>query len=397
MFTRRKFIAATGLTGVAAAGSWAVTSNATATPISAEVPETCEVLLENEGDRNLTAYITGLEFGTDRPIFVQADSTVYYLEDTSETETPLPEDCSIPVNGSTTVTIPRMHGSRIYFISDDELEFFVNPGPALVEPSFDNEEDTNFSKTWSFCEFTFNDVQLFINISYVDLVTNLPIGLTLEGHETNTVESLPDGALENIASDMAEQADADGRPWDDLILTGDDGELLRVISPQNLPEDAFGDYWDGYVDEVWDRYTDTDLVVDIQGGRGEFAGRAEGDELVFEDGSRFEKPNALDIFSCDSGPFTNNPDDSDEKKGILARLAAAFNRSTLRDIELQPNGATAEDYYQTEVTNHYARIVHDNSPIGYAFPYDDVNPDDHPDQSGAAWDGNPQLLTVRAR
>ncbi|CAO0830443.1 hypothetical protein SMICM17S_11715 [Streptomyces microflavus] len=47
----------------------------------------------------------------------------------------------------------------------------------------------------------------------------------------------------------------------------------------------------------------------------------------------------------------------------------------------QPNGTSVADYYRTPVTNHGPRVVHANSPIGYAFPYDDVAPDGEPDVS----------------
>lgn len=60
----------------------------------------------------------------------------------------------------------------------------------------------------------------------------------------------------------------------------------------------------------------------------------------------------------------------------------------------QPNGTSVADYYQGAVTNHWSRVVHANTPIGYAFPYDDVRPDGQPDVSGAANDGNPRRFTV---
>jgi hypothetical protein len=79
---------------------------------------------------------------------------------------------------------------------------------------------------------------------------------------------------------------------------------------------------------------------------------------------------------------------------VLARLAAGFNRSTLLTHADQPNGATAADYYKDATTNHWARVVHANTPVGYAFPYDDVRPDGQPDVSGAANDPNPRRFTI---
>jgi hypothetical protein len=295
-----------------------------------------------------------------------------------------------------------MYGARVYFVRDDTLDFFLNPGPALIEPAFETPADPNYGKTWSFCEFTFNPAQLYANISYVDLVTALPIGLTLEGDATHTVAPLPDGAVGRIAADLTAQAARDGQPWDRLVVRGTGGEVLRVISPQNLMAPYFDqpdrmpfrDLWSSYIDEVWQKYRAADLRIDLQGGRGVFTGRVSGDTLTFTGGHSFAKPTSKDVFTCNHGPFANNPGDPDDKKGLLARLAAGFNRSLMLTHPDQPNGAGSADYYQGSVTNQWARVVHANSPIGYAFPYDDVRPDGQPDVSGAANDGNPRRFTV---
>lgn len=398
MLSRRKLLTTTGVAGAVAATSplWTPGLHSSASAETLDAPQSCELVLENRGAGTLRAYITGHEFASGDWILVRADSSVYRLQEPGQAGTPLPVDCAIPVEAATTITLPRMFGARVYFVAEDTLEFLVNPGPALVEPAFSNPTDSNYAKTWSFCEFTFNDQQMFVNISYVDLVTALPIGLTLEGDTTTTVAPLPDGAVDAIAAGLRSQAQADGRGWDRLVLAGDGGTVLRCVSPQSLGSAGFDGYWDSYVDQVWRKYTDTDLRVDIQAGRGVYTGRVSGDTLVFDDGSGFARPVTTDIFTCNSGPFANNPADSDVKKGILARLAAACNRSTILDVADQPNGAKAGDYYRGDTTNHWSRIVHANSPIGYAFPYDDVCPDGEPDQSGAASDANPRRLTISA-
>jgi hypothetical protein len=406
MISRRTLLAVTGAAGVVAASSpwWRRFGLATA----AAAPATCELALVNRSGSAVNAYVTGREFGTDRMMLLLADGRPYHLEEPPGPVTPLPVDAAIPLNPAgadpVVLTLPRMYGSRIYLVRDDVLDFAVNPGPALVEPALHNPADAAFEKTVAFCEFTFNDVQLYINLSYVDLVTALPIGIRLQGNGDKSVAALPDGAVETIATDLEAQADRDGHPWDGLVLRGGDGRILRVMSPQNLMAPFFGqpeqmpfrDYWDAYVDEVWRRYRDTDLRVDLQGGRGVLTGRVRDDRLVFDDGSAFARPASRDIFTCDHGPFTNNPADSDAKKGLIARISAAFNRSTIHDHAEQPNGAPVEAFYAHATTNHYSRAVHANSPIGYAFPYDDVTPDGVPDQSGAANDGEPVRLTVAA-
>lgn len=404
MISRRMF-----LTGTAAAAT-ALTYPAWGSALSPRAkaaPPTCELALENRSlPGTVHAYVTGHAQDTNQWVLLRADGSVYRPDSPSAPQTPLPVDCAIPLKGAgagpVVLTLPQMYGARVYFVRDDKLDFFLNPGPSLVEPAFATQADPNYGRTWSFCEFTFNPQQLFANISYVDLVTALPIGLTLEGDETHTVAPLPDGALKKIADDLTAQAARDGQPWDKLIIRGSDGEVLRVISPQTVmapyfdrpAEMPFRDVFDDYIDKVWEKYRSADLKVDLQGGRGVLTGRVNGNVLSFTGGHSFARPASKDIFTCNHGPFANNPGDPDDKKALLARIAAAFNRTTLLTHPDQPNGATTADYYRDPATNHWSRVVHANTPIGYAFPYDDVRPDGQPDVSGAAFDGNPRRFTV---
>ncbi|SDJ75879.1 glycoside hydrolase family 64 protein [Streptomyces indicus] len=413
MISRRLFLTGAGASAAAAAASLAVPSwtAGAAAPSSraagAAAPATCELALENKSlSGTVRAYVTGHEQGSGAWVLLRADGGIYRPESPSAPQTPLPVDCAIPLNPAgappKVVTLPQMYGARVYFVRDDTLDFFLNPGPGLVEPAFATPADPNYGKTWSFCEFTFNPQQLFANISYVDLVTALPIGLRLEGDATHTVAPLPDGAVDRIAADLQAQAARDGQPWDQLVIRAGDGKVLRCISPQNLmapyfdrPDQMpFRDVWNGYIDRVWEKYRGEDLRIDLQGGRGVFTGRVSGDTLTFTGGHSFPKPTSKDVFTCNHGPFTNNPADPDDRKGLLARLAAGFNRSIMLTHPDQPNGVTAGDYYRDATTNHWSRIVHANAPIGYAFPYDDVRPDGQPDVSGAAHDGNPRRFTV---
>ncbi|MFF0521855.1 beta-1,3-glucanase family protein [Actinomadura nitritigenes] len=393
MVTRRSFLAAAGTAALAVPFGRGLLGG----PAFA-APSTCGLTLANHGSAPVSAYITGREQGTGRLMLLRADSTPYYPPSPSAPQTPLPVDCSIPVGagGAADLTLGQMYAARIYFVKNDKLDFYVNPGPALVEPAFANPADSNYLKTWSFCEFTFNPAQLFANISYVDLLTALPIGLDLAGDSAHTVAPAPAGAADAVADALVAQKNADGQPWDRLVIR-DGGGVLRVIAPQGYMANnpgAFSSYWDGYVGRVWDKYAGTDLNVDLQGGRGVFTGRVTGGVLAFNDGSTFARPASKDVFTCNDGPFANDPSDSDIKKGLLARIAAAFNRSTILSSADQPNGTLESDYYKDPTTDHWARIVHAHTPIGYAFPYDDVCPDGQPDVSGAAGDGDPRRLTV---
>lgn len=383
MISRRSFL------GLSAATLATATVLPLARTAAAATPATFGLNLVNRsGSGTVYAYVTGTT-PDGRLVLLRADGTPYHPDSPSAPTTPLPVDCAIPVGTSTQVAVPKMAGARVYVVTDAKLDFFLDPGPHLVHPSFLNASDPNFAKNWSFSEFTFNDTQLFANISYVDFV-GIPMGLSLTttGSGTKTVAGLPSGSLDAICAALTAQ----GGSWGELVQTGSGGNL-RALSPHHHA-DRFAGYLDGYIDQVWQKYAGTDLVVDSQNpGLGTFTGRVSGGQLTFGSES-FAKPVTADVWSCDSGPFAIPAGASEARKSIIPRLAAALNRTTLL---ADPNQPTAEDpatFYQGDATNHYARIVHAKLPDnrGYAFPYDDVSPG--PDFSGAVYAGDPEVLTV---
>ncbi|NBH10820.1 glycoside hydrolase family 64 protein [Amycolatopsis sp. SID8362] len=383
MISRRSFL---GL-------SAATLATATVLPLArsayAATPDTFGLkFVNNSGSGTVYAYVTGTT-PDGKLVLLRADGTPYYPASPGAPTTPLPEDCAIPIASGAQVTVPKMGGARVYVVTDAKLDFFLDPGPNLVHPSFLNSGDANYGKNWSFSEFTFNDTQLFANISYVDFV-GIPMGLSLTtaGSGTSTVQGLPAGSVDQIASSL----NALGGEWPGLVQTGGGGNL-RVLSPHHHAS-RFGGYLDAYIDQVWAKYEGTDLVVDSQNpGVGKFTGRVSGGQLVFGAES-FAKPATADVWSCDSGPFALAAGASDARKAIVPRLAAALNRTTLLANPNQPTDEDPAKFYQGDVTNHYARIVHSKLPDnrGYAFPYDDVSPG--PDFSGAVFAGDPEVLTI---
>jgi hypothetical protein len=383
VLSRRTFL------GVSAAALtapvWPGFATAAATPATFTLS-----LVNNSGSGTVYAYVTGTT-PDNRLVLIAADGTPYYPPSPSATLTPLPVDCAIAVGSGRQVSVPKMAGARIYLVTDAKLDFFLNPGPALVHPSFLNTADSNFAKNWSFAEFTFNDVQLFANISYVDFVA-LPLGIALSttSSGSQSVPGLPSGSAAAIANDLAAQ----GSNWSKLVQTGSDGRVLRVLSAQHAA-DQFAGYLDGYIDQVWQKYAGQPLTVDSQNpGLGVFTGTVSGNALTFDNGESFAKPVTADVWSCDSGPFAITAGASDARRAIIPRLAAALNRTTLLANANQPGGEDPAQFYRNAATNHYARVVHSRLPDnrGYAFPYDDVTPG--PDFSGSVFAGDPETLSV---
>lgn len=363
------------------------------------------VLENNTGAGALFAHITGR---SENGLFaLQADGkTAYYPESPSETQQPFAADCAINVGSpgqSRTVTVPRLSGARIWFCRGQPLTFLLNPGPSIVEPSPSNPSDPNYELDWGFCEFTLNQYELYVNVSYVDFVS-LPIGLALTnaGGLRRTVPGLPTDALASVSSALEAQGASDGAGWERLVVRRKDGgAVLRALSPnvaRVLFPGLFDGYYADYVSRAWSRYESETLTVNTQFTWGDVTGRLSGDGLAFssEDVGTFAKPSAADIFSCSTGPFAAGPGVSDARLNVGARLAAALNRSTLLLNPVQPEGEDVASYYREPVTNHYSRICHDVSleSRGYAFPYDDVGSSKGHDQSGFLNDPNPRLLTV---
>jgi len=246
---------------------------------------------------------------------------------------------------------------------------------------------------------TFNSFELFANISYVDFVS-LPISLTLLNTSgvTKNVSGIPANGLDTICSGLRAQHAADGASWDQLIVSKN-GTNLRALSPNTgivMNPSLFSSYYDTYVQAVWAEYSTVSLTIDTQVQWGTVTGTVINGFLTFPGVGAFSQPSAANIFNCSTGPFAASPTNTDEMGNITARLAAAFNRSTLLFDSFQPGGESIANYYKTNPTNHYSRIVHEANTDGrgYAFPYDDVGPTGGQDQSGSVSDGSPARLTI---
>ncbi|GAB7366894.1 hypothetical protein MBLNU230_g1255t1 [Neophaeotheca triangularis] len=365
------------------------------------MPDSLRIALKNDSEtENVYVYITGIAIQHNgQRCFIKANAKdLYFPQDVSAIGTQLAEDCAIPLGkpGETKhVTIPQIAGGRLWITMNSKLTFLLNPGPALVEPSVLNPSDPNAGVNFGFVEFTLNDAQLYANISYVDFVPRVPIAISLQqasGQVQRVAGMAPDG-LDRLAESMKQQAQQDGKPWDKLIVRHDK-KNLRVLNATHggAVGGSFDGYFEPYVEEVWQKYASgAQMQIDTQAGPGVLNGSVKGNELDIG-GEKFQKPNTADILGCNSGPFTTGS--SPVRNAIIPRLAAAFVRSTLHEVERHPS--QPETFYNHPITNHYARLVHEHNldRKGYAFAYDDVQPDEGEDQSGKVNAGDPELFTI---
>lgn len=394
------------------------------------MPDSLDIQLQNQTDSDqVWAYITGINIPTGQRVLLRADGrSLYHPSQVGQVGTPLAEDCAIPLGppGSTVVAhLPtQMAGGRVWFARGARLTFLLNPGPALVEPSVLNPSDPNARVDFAFAEFTLNADQLFANVSYVDFAPRLPVSLTLRtrGGAVQHVSGMPADGVGRIAAALREQARRDGRPWDKLVVQGEGeggggdpgaGLPLRVLNPSHgdAVGASFAGYFEPYIDEVWARYSANHsggprrkVRINTQAAAGVVTGYVThhaGGELVFEghegEGS-FAKPTTADVLGCNSGPFTTGP--SPFRNSVIPRLAAAFQRSA---FGTEGPGAGGDEhpsdpatFYTRDPTNHYCRVLHEVNldGKGYAFAYDDVQPDGGADQSGKVNAGDPETFIV---
>ena len=362
---------------------------------------TLSISFVNQSTSNTVyGYVTGLAINKNNaPYLLQADGkTPYFPSSPTSTGQPLQANCAIPLGGggsTVTITIPPTAGGRVWFSIGTPLTFLINPGPALVEPSVTNASDPNVNIQWAFCEFTFDSSQLYANISYVDFVS-VPIALQLTNRSgaVQTVSGMRYNGLDTICSQLQQQTKSDGvAGWGQCVVTKN-GKNLRALSPNNVKVtngSAFNNYFEPYVEQVWQRYATQQLSLNTTAVTESGTVNAKSGELAFGSES-FPKPSTSDVLSCNSGPFATGADTT--RNIIIPQLAAAFNRSTLTQTSSIPSPLGT--FYQGSVTNHYARIVHANQidGRGYAFPYDDVNPTDAGDQSGEVNDPNPASWVI---
>ncbi|KAM0227983.1 hypothetical protein ACHAPO_011109 [Fusarium lateritium] len=365
-------------------------------------------LVNNFSNNTVKAYVTGLDYDGKVFFALRDGSFVYPDARGSRVPVKVTKDVSIrlPVKGeSLRIMLPSfIRSGRIYF-SNDDLMFFVvdlGGGNSLVQPSVTNLRDPNANVNWGFVELTYIKNLLYANISYVDFV-GLVLGMILVERDgnTQTTAGLEAGAVIKICDDLVRQRKMDNHKWTSLCIADTSGRPIRVLSPGNqhvVDPEVFRGYWKAYVDDVWERYATSDLMINTQSQLGIVKCRVVNHKLkcAGHEGE-LSKPNDEDIWGCNTGPFAISENDSPIHVAVVPRLCAGFVRSTLLlDGGFTQPSLGQTSYYTVNPTNHYSRIIHkyEVDGKGYAFSYDDVNPDNDEDASGVVSSDNVHLLTI---
>ena len=312
-------------------------------------------------------YVVGTDLSTGQQVYLRGDGAKVPVSSGLNGPDGF-ADLSIPLvaDGDTTVNLPSMSG-RVYVSIGAKIKFKVvtdgNGRAALQHPAGWVSTDPSYNVLHDFMEFTLNDAGMFCNVTMVDMFS-IPMSLTLRGQQSQTTGTLVTNGRANIFGAISAISE-----FRSLVVGS-----LRVIAPgHGIDAGLFSStYFDPYVNDVWSKYSSTDLRVHVPSGT--YTGRVSGGQLVFNNGVRaFARPSTRDILYCDGALNAGAANAADPSPPVAAVLGAAFNRSTVRDY---PDQATTDPntFYKTSVSNHYSRVIHENTQDhkAYGFAFDDV-------------------------
>jgi hypothetical protein len=351
---------------------------ATAAPAQAIGPDILPVTVTNNSGRGdaVYLYVIGINLNTGRLGYVNAAGAFTPWSGGQNPPSPAP-DVSIAGagnGGSSTIRFPRGFSGRAYFSFGEKLKFFLTPD-GLVQPAPWASGDANYNILFDWSEFTYNNDGLWINSSQVDMFA-VPHAVTVTGSSgvTKRTGDVVANGRDNTINAIRAQAG-----WANTVYTRSDGTVLRVLAPGKAAGAGLfsATYLDGYITSAWNAYTTKTLTVVPFGDQPtiRYFGRTSGNVMNFTNSAgqqvaSFNKPSSANVWGCDGNLHAPN----DQVVGPISRtLCAALNRGTLGTIDTQPS-LNAADFYRSNPTNQYAKIIHANMVDGkaYAFAFDDV-------------------------
>ncbi len=326
-------------------------------------------------------------------------------------------DYNIPVPAEgLTMKLPLMSSGRVYVSVGEKIKTQLNKPvlptdpPALwVAPSgWSNKDEPNFKTLWDWVEYDYKISPdsglpgMGINKTEVQMVA-LPFTISMTGSTTGTqTVGAKEGARSALFGEIAADLDFKG-----LIVpgtaTGTTVSPIRVVSPDNgiynVKNNIPGvptfplDYYDSYIDQVWEKYRDEDLTM-VTSAFGTFVGRVNAqDQLVFrQDGQRsvtIPKPTSADVIIGNGALIADVANAAPGREQDIVRehastLSANFNRSTLLISSTMyrtyaPGIFDPATFYANLPTNLYSKLIHAHSlptekaPYGaaYGFGFDD--------------------------
>ena len=289
----------------------------------------------------------------------------------------------------------KYYGTRIYVSIGSPMKMTVNStADGYIQPNLENPSDPNLAISFDWFEMTYDPipqpsnpgldtVPFGGNMSQLDCFS-IPMSFTIKGVLGTTAQrgiTLGQGSSSGVASrdDLINKylnAPNIADPFKKLAqIVG--GNIVRLISPYHSSlfksGGAYANYFDDYLNTIWNYYTLNELdAYDQQGGQGNhYTGRVANNVLTFyRNGAgpyTMSKPTTYDVFTC-SGAFLPGSTDAN---AFGAQFSAAINRNVATDPS---SWILSDNYYQGEPANDWAKFWHEVSidHLAYGFGFDDV-------------------------
>lgn len=292
-----------------------------------------------------------------------------------------------PLAQKKSVTIPAIDSARILMSVGGPMYIQVNvdingkigyAGANVANPS-----DPNTNVIFDFGEMAIlpkgdRNQGIFINTSRVDQF-GFPLKLRLQGlngYDQTVGEALLETRDQLFAKFIAET------PAEFSSLAQAPYAPYRIVAPshatfQNGQVNA--NYLQPYIDAVWARYRDEDLVFTLA-NLGTFHGRVSGDRFTFTGGTQNDtyfingKPSTSMVFLGNGflDDTSGGPTDAGTQLQIQAQICAALNRHV---VEQPANWYVQSAHHPAgQAGNWFSKFWHEHSinQLAYGFAYDDV-------------------------
>jgi hypothetical protein len=290
--------------------------------------------------------------------------------------------------------LPQLFSGRIYVALGSPLAIKIladeNNNIGYAGPNPQNGTDPNNNINFDWYEFTYNSNALFMNTTQVD---EFGFPLLLDIYGSNHSWHRQTGITQRRADLFAAYAGEVSSAFQPVPSS-----TFRIMSPAKgsfAAGQPNGNFFDSYVNEVWNFYSSNSLVLNMFSNSRQFVGKVQGDKLVFTEtdlkngafvGGTYTvgKPTTQDILQGSGALATGNS----VELAIEAQICAAFNRHVMEDVS---KWTTPSAWYAAAPSNEYARFWHDHgvSGLAYGFAYDDVS-----DQSSSIVAPQPEHMVL---
>jgi Beta-1,3-glucanase/Carbohydrate binding module (family 6)/Secretion system C-terminal sorting domain len=286
-----------------------------------------------------------------------------------------------------TFTLPYIAGCRVFISQGQQLYlyFFGASGApsGYAAPDFQNPNDPNKGIRYEFIELTNNQYGFFGNHTRVDSY-HYPMGLELWGNGGYYKRA---GELKSHADILAAYQSFAPTEFQGLRNATNGTITCPGKSAPFQAGGAYANYFGGYIDAIWNKYVNEDLIF-YAGDAGVFKGRVSNGRLTVvgqsggfagRTGIVSRKPTTQEVLEG-KGVLDQRVGDGDLDLVIQSQLCAAINRHVVNTTTTNPgqqNWYNAGQYYLTAPANYYARFWHQGGisvdNLNYGFAYDDVN------------------------